>query len=181
MSADTTPATDNRIPPSVSVHRYRFTALAGDYFRATFGTAIFGYLVVFAESGPWGFAILSSLTSVFGLFALRTITVHLTRVEVDDIGIVASGPRRRAIRWSDVRDVALKYYSTRRDRRRGWMQMTVKGNGQSLKLDSKIAGFDRIVRRVGQAAADNDIELSEITAANLYAFEQDEEEEDRLR
>ncbi|MEQ9350679.1 MAG: hypothetical protein RII27_09125, partial [Alphaproteobacteria bacterium] len=145
--------------------------------RAALGTGVFAFLLLFAETGAWGLGILLTLTTVFALFAARTIIVHRTRVEMDDVGIAAFGLRRRAIPWSEVRDVALKYYSTRRDRRRGWMQMTVRGSGQSLKLDSKIDGFDRIVRRVGQAAAANDVELSEITAANLYAFEQDDDDD----
>ncbi|HTT79068.1 MAG TPA: hypothetical protein VMF86_05255, partial [Stellaceae bacterium] len=64
----------------------------------------------------------------------------------------------------------LAYYSTRRDRKSGWMQLELGARRTRLGLDSRIAGFDRLVRRAAAAAAARDLELSETTIANLHSL-----------
>ena len=44
----------------------------------------------------------------------------------------------------------LAYYSTRRDRKSGWMQLELGAGGARVRLDSRIAGFDRLVRRAAR-------------------------------
>ena len=61
----------------------------------------------------------------------------------------------------------LAYYSTRRDRRAGWMQLQLVASGIKVSLDSRIAGFDQVVRRAADAATARGIELNEATVANL--------------
>jgi hypothetical protein len=39
-----------------------------------------------------------------------------------------------------------------------------------LSLDSRLDGFDRLVRHAAAAAAERDLELSDATAANLQAL-----------
>jgi hypothetical protein len=64
----------------------------------------------------------------------------------------------------------LAYYSTRRDRRSGWMQLDLGAGGQRLRLDSRIDGFDRVVHHAAMVAAARCLELNEATAANLQAL-----------
>jgi hypothetical protein len=64
----------------------------------------------------------------------------------------------------------LAYYSTRRDRKSGWMQLKLAAGRSRLSLDSRLDGFERLVRHAALAAAGRDLELSEATAANLHAL-----------
>jgi hypothetical protein len=77
------------------------------------------------------------------------------------------GLRRRAIAWAELDRLKLAYYSTRRDRRAGWMQLELAGGSARVTLDSRIDGFDLLVRRAAEAAAVRGIALSEATVANL--------------
>ena len=64
----------------------------------------------------------------------------------------------------------LAYYSTSRDRKTGWMQLELGAGRTRLSLDSRLDGFDAVVRHAVAAAADRDLQLSEATAANLQAL-----------
>ena len=48
----------------------------------------------------------------------------------------------------------LAYYSTRRDRRDGWMQLDLRSGWSSVRLDSRIEGFAELVERAARAADD---------------------------
>jgi HEAT repeat protein len=64
----------------------------------------------------------------------------------------------------------LAYYSTRRDRKSGWMQLELGAGRARLSLDSRLDGFDRLVRYAAIAAAERGLQPSEATAANLQAM-----------
>ncbi len=50
------------------------------------------------------------------------------------------------------------------------MQLELKGDGATIRLDSRIAGFNDLVERSALAAAARGVELSAATAANLEAL-----------
>ncbi len=50
----------------------------------------------------------------------------------------------------------LAYYSTRRDRRDGWMQLELRAGASTIRLDSRIDGFAELVERAALAAAARD-------------------------
>ena len=74
------------------------------------------------------------------------------------------------ISWAELDRMKLTYYSTRRDRRSGWMQLELSAGGARVRLDSRIAGFDRLVRRAAVVAAERGVELNEATFDNLHAL-----------
>ena len=94
----------------------------------------------------------------------------MTVIEISDMGVRASGPLGATIAWEDLRDVRLRYYSTRRDRERGWMDLRLKGRRQTLRIDSAIEGFEHIVRRTTDFAPHHGIELGAATRANLKSM-----------
>jgi len=67
--------------------------------------------------------VLGSFAAVFGIFGLRTVLRHRTSLEMSDTELRASGALRRRISWAELDRMKLSYYSTRRDRRSGWMQL----------------------------------------------------------
>ncbi len=65
--------------------------------------------------------------------------------------------------------MTLGYYSTRRDRGGGWMQLKLKAAGRTLKFDSSISDFVTIAGRAVAAARANGVALNDRTLANAIA------------
>jgi hypothetical protein len=86
-----------------------------------------------------------AIAAAFVLYAVQIRLRQLTAVRWDGNGIDVEGPRPRKLPWSELRDVRLAYYSTRRDGANGWMQLKILGKSGALRLDSDAAGFDRLV------------------------------------
>ena len=72
---------------------------------------------------------------------------------MSEAGVSAAGPLGAAIRWVGSTRIKLAYYSTRRDRRDGWMQLELRAGSSRIRLDSRIDGFAQLVGRAAQAAA----------------------------
>src|SRR5262249_28337175 len=105
----------------------------------------------------------------FGAFGLRTALRHGTSVEMTDTELRSRGLWRSTVAWGDLDRLRLAYYSTRRDRKSGWMQLDLGAGNARVRLDSRIAGVDQVVRRAAAVAIERGLELNESTAANLQA------------
>ena len=152
------------MPPQV--HSYTLQALAPDYARAGIGLVLTGGPVLFVQPASAILYLLLGLTGLFLVFALRTLWRQIARIEVDADGIRTLGPAARRIDWEELRDVSVRYYSTRRDRGAGWMQLTVRGGGRRIVADSGITAFPALVAAALAAAARRGLELSDGTRAN---------------
>ena len=151
-------------------HRYPFSALIGDYIRAAIGLILTAGPILFTPiSSTMGY-VLGGLVILFFVYALRTVIRHRSVLEVSAMGIRATGPVATTIRWADLDDVELRYYSTHRDRARGWMQLRLKGAGRSLSADSTLSEFPVVVQHVINGAQARGLELTETTLANLNAL-----------
>ena len=95
---------------------------------------------------------------------------HGTILEVGETGLRAVGLRRVTIPWAALDRMKLAYYSTRRDRKAGWMQLQLGAGPARLTIDSRLDGFEQLVRHATIAAASRNLDLSEATAANLQAL-----------
>ena len=154
----------------MSLHHYPASTIAGDYFRAGIGLALTaGPLILLNPIRAVAYVLLP-LAILFGLFAGRTVLRQMTRYEVTDNELRAAGLARAAIKWADLEGVELRYYSTRRDRRRGWMQLRIKSADDTIRLDSTLQGFSNIVGRAVEEAAERGITLSEPTQENVRAL-----------
>ena len=154
----------------MSVHVYPASAMYGDYLRAAAGFAPAAAILAALRVGPAAAVVLGAVALLFGVFGLRTAVRHLTRIECTEIGIVAAGPRPRAIAWDGLDDMRLAYYATARDRRNGWMQLDLRAGATRLQLDSRIDGFAELVGSAADAALSRDLPLSDATLANLEAL-----------
>jgi hypothetical protein len=166
MHADT--ASD--FPGDTAKFAYPGSAMLGDYLRAAAGLGPTALILATVSVGDVAALVLGGFATIFGAFAIRTALRHGTRLEVSGTGVRALGLRRTAIPWAALDRMKLAYYSTRRDRKSGWMQLQLGAGGARLNLDSRLEGFDRLVRHAAIAAAARDLALSEATAANLEAL-----------
>lgn len=154
--------------------RYTTKGIWGDYARAAVGIVLTGIPLVIASPGFWATLILGGLAALFVIFALRTGMRHATVVELTPEAVSTVAPRRATLRWQDLERLRLNYFTTRRDRRGGWMQLRVDGGGQRLSFDSDLDGFDAIVRAAAEAGGRRQLAYNEATVANLTALGLDE-------
>jgi len=158
-----------------SSYRYPLQSLAFGYVASAVGIAVSLGLLGWAELAvpvAWATAAAAAL---FLVYFARTVCRQLTRIELDEAGIRADGPLGGAIRWEDLRLLELDYYSTRRDpevrtMEEGWMQLKLRGAGQTIRIDSELDGFAALARAAAQAAAARGLALDAATLSNLAAL-----------
>jgi hypothetical protein len=151
-------------------HAYPGTAMFADYLRAAAGLVPALVLVATARVGIGGSAVLAGVAALFLAFGIRTALRHGTRVELSEHEVRASGPLAMSIAWSELDGLKLAYYSIRRDRKNGWLQLELRAGRSVLRLDSRIEGFAALVERAARAAEARRLPLNAATAANLQAL-----------
>ena len=118
--------------------------------------------------------VLTAVGALFLVYFARTVCRQLTRIELDDDGIRVRGPEflrlGAAIRWEELRSLRLAYYSTRRDREGGWMQLRLRDTRRTIRVDSELKGFVDLVRTAVAEARRRSVDLDEPTRANLDAL-----------
>jgi hypothetical protein len=116
--------------------------------------------------------IFGGVAGLFSLFGLRTLQRHVTKVAVTEAEICNAGFMTRGLCWGDLGQMKLRYYGTRRQDRAqgGYMQLTLKGGGQSLTYDSGLEGFRYIAWRAAKAARENNLSVDPASAGNLLAL-----------
>lgn len=153
----------------MSSHRYPTKVLTGDYIRGGIGFAVCASLPVAAREISVLHYIVIAGALLFGGFLFRTWQRQMTSYELSEEGIWANGPLGKAIRWSEISEIKLKYFSTRRDRKEGWFQLTVMGPPGKVSVDSDLDAFDGFLRACAPIFKANRLELSESTAENFAA------------
>ena len=158
-----------------TTRRYPVASLVPDGLRALAGLAFTGVPLANLPVMSWFGMVLSAGVVLFGVFGVMTLLRAYTVVRVDDEGIEVQPGRRGRVRWSELRSVKLRYFAVRRERersrgqgaRRGWMQLVLKGKGGAVRIDSRLDGFDDVLRRSAAAAAS--LALDPVTRANFEA------------
>jgi len=154
--------------------RYPLSALAWDYARGIAGVVI---CVVILVTNDWHNQLVwlfVGLTILFAIYTMTTLAKNLARFRVSEEGIECGGFRRRAIRWGDLSELALRYYPTSRSRKKGWMTLTLRAKASrgeaSLTIESSLPGFSEIATRAAHAAKENKLLVDRVTADNLAAI-----------
>ncbi len=151
--------------------RYPRQTLWADYGRATAGVVLCGAPLLVLEVNRWLALILGAGFVLFALFLVRTALRHHTRYVLGPDALCADGPAGAVVEWNRLDRMKLSYFSTKRDRSGGWMQLSVgSAGGRTLKVDSSLDGFHDVVERAAQAAGQTGLTMSEATRANLRAM-----------
>ena len=151
--------------------RYPRQTLWADYVRAAAGVALCGAPLLLLEVNRWLAFILAGGFVLFALFLIRTALRHHTRYLLGPDTLCADGPAGAVVEWNRLDRLKLSYFSTKRDRSDGWMQLTVgSAGGRTVKIDSSLVGFHDVVERAARAAGETGLTLSEATRANLRAM-----------
>ncbi len=151
----------------MSWHRYPTSALAWDYVRAITGLILSAMPIMFAQPIPIIQYFLGAIAALFTFFGIRTLLRQMSRVELGDAGIRTVGPLGAAIAWDQLESIELRYYSTRRDQQRGWLQLKLRGAGRRLAYDSSLSDFVTVARRAVAEAQSRGHALEPATLSNL--------------
>lgn len=144
--------------------------MIGDYSRSVGGLAVSVVPFAVAPSRPLVTYLFGTMIAIFAVYGLRTVARHFTRVEITDEAISANLPGYRKIAWTALEGLSLRFFAAKKDRSRGWFQMTVAGAGQRIAVDLTITDFHGIVATAAAAAMRNGIALDEATAVNVAAL-----------
>ncbi len=154
----------------MSEHRYPTEVLLGDYARAGAGLVLTGAPLVLVPLNVYVGAVLGALVALFAVFGGLTLLRQLRRIEVGEDGIAARGVFPVQLSWAALDGVTLRYFATRRDGAKGWMELKLRGAGRRLALDSRIDGFRDIAARAARVAARRHLELTQATTTNFAAL-----------
>ena len=141
-----------------------------EYARAGAGFVAAAAPLPWLGDTPVAFLIIALLALAFAAYGISTAIRQRTIVEADDIGLATEGFRRTALRWEDLTGLELRYYSVRRDRQKGWMQLRLSATGTRIILDSALDGFLEVTRRAAETAMRKGLPLSDTTGSNLRAL-----------
>lgn len=151
--------------------RYPRPTLVADYMRAAAGVLLCGAPLLLLDVNRWLALILGLGFLLFAVFLARTALRHHTRYLLGPDTLCADGPAGTLVEWNRLDRLKLSYFSTKRDRSGGWMQLAVGSvGGRTVKVDSSLDGFHDVVERAARAAETSGLPLSEATRANLKAM-----------
>lgn len=154
----------------MTAYRYRRDGLVADYLRAGGGFGLMTLLFFGSSAGPVVRFILVMLAVLFAVYGLRTWRRQYTAVIADEDGISTAGLIRASLAWGDLTSMKLSYYSTKREKGGGWMQLILGGAGKRLKIESTLEGFDQVVALAARQAGARRLELSPTTLENLRSL-----------
>jgi len=151
--------------------RYPRQTLWADYVRAAAGVVLCGAPLAVLDVNRWLAMVLAAGFVLFALFLARTALRQRPRYVLGPDTLCADGPAGALVEWNRLDRLTLSYYSTKRDRSAGWMQLAVGSRGgRTVKVDSSLDGFYDIVERAAQAAVSRGLELNTATRANLRSM-----------
>ena len=151
--------------------RYPRQTLWADYLRAGTGAVLCGLPLAVIEVNHWFALILGAGFVLFAVFFVRTALRQKTRYVLGPDTLCADGPAGTLVEWSRLDRMKLSYFSTKRDRSDGWMQLAVgSAGGRLVRVDSALEGFYDIVERAARAAETVGLPLSVATRANLRSM-----------
>ncbi|MBI3506218.1 MAG: hypothetical protein HY059_15380 [Proteobacteria bacterium] len=149
---------------------YPARAIWGDYARAAIGLLF--TLGPAAMIGQWSYAhwLLVPLAGLFAIFGFRTWLRAKIAVEWDDTGLSISGTGRASLPWTELASLKLAFYATSRDRTGGWMQLTLRGAGTTVRADSGAENFPALAARAALAAHARGLSLDAPTRTNFHSL-----------
>jgi len=151
--------------------RYPPRVLLGDYLRSAAGLFVGLGVLLSVPPGPVVLTLFGAVALLFAVFGLRTLHRQFLRVAVTESEIACRGARLQVLPWSDLEDVRLRYFGSRRSKWRllgsGFMQLTLKGAGASMTFESSIEDFDWLAGRAAQALHAQGRRLDAASASNL--------------
>ena len=153
------------------IYRWPRNAIRGDFLRGGIGFAasLLFFILVGGVTSPIGI-LLGLLAVVFGLFLDQAFLRANTAIKLLPEGLAVAGFfGTTLVRWDALDLFVLRYYTLRRDKQAGWLDLKLGSGSAKITIDDRFDGFRPILERAWQAARVRDIGISSSTYANLTA------------
>jgi hypothetical protein len=150
----------------MTVLRYPPRAILGDLLRAGAGASVCALAVLLVEPPAWLRLLLLAALLAFAVFGLRASARGRQgfALEPGELVVLHRGAR---LPWSALRRLKLSYFSTRRDHREGWLELVLGFEDASIRVDSRLQGFETLLRQAIIAARDNHVDMNAATLRNV--------------
>jgi hypothetical protein len=150
--------------------RYPVSSLVYDYLRGILGLGISVVIMQSIGLETPIFWVILGLAVLFLVWLANTALRHVSRIRFDEEGLNSTPWPKKNITWSGLEEMALRYYSTRRKRKDGWMTLTLKSGKEKIDIESTLPHFADIVARAAYAAKQANLQLDQITIDNMDAI-----------
>ena len=147
--------------------KYSRKSISGDYIRATIGLTITGGLLLAATKITIFQYIFAAGALLFFGFLIRTFLRQFSSFVVTEQDLKRVGLFKRSLSWDQLNNVTLKYFSTRRDRKAGWYQLTLSDDIVKITIDSELMGFDTVIKICADVVIQKRLTVSETTSENF--------------
>ena len=147
--------------------KYSRKSISGDYIRAVTGLVITGGLLLAATKITIFQYIFAAGALLFFGFLLRTFLRQFSSFVVTKQDLKRVGLFKRSLSWDQLNNVTLKYFSTRRDRKAGWYQLTLSDGIVKISIDSELMGFDTVMKICADVVIQKRLTVSETTSENF--------------
>jgi hypothetical protein len=150
--------------------RYPLGSLVWDYMRGILGLGISVVIIQSIDADTPIFWVVLGLAVLFLVWLANTALRNVSRIRFDEEGLRSAPWPKRSIPWSGLEEMALRYYSTRRKRKDGWMTLTLKAGKDKIDIESTLPHFADIVARAAYAAKQANLQLDHATQENMDAI-----------
>ena len=150
--------------------RYPVSSLVYDYLRGILGLGISVVVMQSIGTDTPIFWVILGLAALFLVWLANTALRHASRIRFDEQGLESLPWPKKSISWGGLEEMALRYYSTRRKRKDGWMTLTLKSGTDKIDIESTLPHFADIVARAAYAAKQANLQLDQITIDNMDAI-----------
>lgn len=153
-----------------SQHSYPRVTIMLDYARAMAGLMFTWLPLVLVDVATIIFYIFGPMAALFALYLGRTMTRHRYTLILEETGLREKLYGTTEISWSEVTELKIRYFSTRRDQSDGWVQVTVRKPGGKIAFDSDLTGYNDVLAAIWEEIGERDVTMNETTLANLAAL-----------
>ncbi len=145
-------------------------ALRGDFIRMAICFTVCLAILAAVPVRSLEFVVFVIPAIAFGAYLAQTVLRARTTLTLLPEGLAVAGFfGTRLILWDTLDQFTLRYYTLRRDKEAGWLDLKLSSPGASITIDDRVDGFRPILQRAWEAARSRDIGISSSTYANLTA------------
>ncbi len=159
----------------VQIMGYPPRLMAPDMAKSVAGLLICGVIALIPEMLPIIQWTAAGLALLFVIYFVRTLLRFQSKIYVSEYGIRISNLRGgTAFAWSELSKFRLRYFSTRRDGKKGWFELTLQAGEAKIVTESTLDGFDDLLEIARDWAKDNQLLVDDITRTNLMRMDEAE-------
>ena len=121
----------------VQIMGYPPRLMAPDMAKSVAGLLICGVIALIPEMLPIIQWTAAGLALLFAVYFVRTLLRFQSKIYVSEYGIRISNLRGgTAFAWSELSKFRLRYFSTRRDGKKGWFELTLQAGDAKIVTES---------------------------------------------